>query len=180
MSGRKSHLQNVYVCLNCGADVYDHVERKYCGKSCAAIMNGKLFPKRTKKEKLCLICGTSFLPYRADVHNCPNCRFKKVQKTLGTTKIQSTEQNIRGHARRVMAKTPRVCAVCAYSIYVEVCHVKAIKDFPSDALLTEINALSNLVFLCPNHHKEYDLGILELGTDSQIRTGDCLYPKQEG
>jgi hypothetical protein len=31
-----------------------------------------------------------------------------------------------------------------------------VKDFPPEAKLTEINAIDNLVALCPTHHWEFD------------------------
>lgn len=43
-----------------------------------------------------------------------------------------------------------------YTTYIEVAHIKAISDFLPTSTLGEINAQSNLILLCPNHHKEYD------------------------
>lgn len=42
------------------------------------------------------------------------------------------------------------------------CHIRAVSDFSDDALISEINDISNLIALCPNHHYEYDAGILDL------------------
>lgn len=72
--------------------------------------------------------------------------------------------NIRINARKVMkdAKIPYKCKVCSYSNYVEVCHIKAIADFAADATIKEVNSLTNLAYLCPNHHWELDNGILIL------------------
>jgi hypothetical protein len=58
-----------------------------------------------------------------------------------------------------------------YNIYVECCHIKPVKSFPSDATLKTVNALDNLIGLCANHHIELDLGLLTLasGTDLTIR-----------
>lgn len=52
------------------------------------------------------------------------------------------------------------CAVCGYATYVEICHVTPISAHGDDELVVTINALSNLVALCPTHHKEYDNGLL--------------------
>ena len=72
--------------------------------------------------------------------------------------------NIRVNARKVLkdAKISYECKVCAYKNYVEVCHIKAIADFNPTCLINEINNLSNLIYLCPNHHIELDKGILNL------------------
>jgi len=69
--------------------------------------------------------------------------------------------SVRIHARKVMKdnNVPYSCKVCGYATYVEACHVKAIADFPHETLVEEVNSLKNLVFLCPNHHKEFDRGI---------------------
>ncbi len=52
---------------------------------------------------------------------------------------------------------PYSCYICGYDKFTEVAHIKAVSDFPPDATLGEINSITNLVRLCPNHHKELDL-----------------------
>lgn len=54
------------------------------------------------------------------------------------------------------------CAICEYSKHVEVAHIKAVSEFENSATIKEINSIENLIGLCPNHHWEYDNGILEL------------------
>lgn len=58
-------------------------------------------------------------------------------------------------------KEPK-CAICGYSKHVEVAHIKAVSEFDNDATIKEINSVDNLIGLCPNHHWEYDHGILKL------------------
>lgn len=41
-------------------------------------------------------------------------------------------------------------------------HIKAVSEFSDDTLISEINDINNLVGLCPNHHWEYDHGLLNL------------------
>lgn len=53
---------------------------------------------------------------------------------------------------------PKCCEHCGYDRYYEVCHIKAISDFPDEALVIEVNDLSNLEALCPNCHWELDHG----------------------
>lgn len=71
--------------------------------------------------------------------------------------------NIRVHARKVMkeANVPKHCKICEYKNYVEVCHIRAICNFTNEETIADVNSLSNLVYLCPNHHWEFDNGILE-------------------
>lgn len=71
--------------------------------------------------------------------------------------------NVRAWARRVMERHGpiKVCSMCDFDIVVEVCHIKPIKDFPETALMSEVNSLDNLVYLCPNHHAMYDKGLIQ-------------------
>ena len=62
------------------------------------------------------------------------------------------------HAREVMLRSgrPLACGMCGYSNHVQVCHVKPVHEFEDDVPLSEINALHNLMLLCPNCHWEFD------------------------
>lgn len=57
---------------------------------------------------------------------------------------------------------PNYCAKCGYSNHIEIAHIKAVSDFDDSATIAEINSIDNLIALCPNHHWEYDHGILKL------------------
>jgi hypothetical protein len=54
------------------------------------------------------------------------------------------------------------CAICGYSHHVEIAHIKAVSEFDDTTPVREINSLDNLIALCPNHHWEYDHGVLML------------------
>ena len=54
------------------------------------------------------------------------------------------------------------CAVCGYDKHVEIAHIKAVSEFSDDTTIKEINSIDNLIALCPNHHWEYDNGVLKL------------------
>ena len=56
----------------------------------------------------------------------------------------------------------KVCFICGYANNVEVHHKKSINSFPLDTFIYIVNDLSNLVYLCPNHHYEADKDILIL------------------
>ena len=56
----------------------------------------------------------------------------------------------------------KACLICGYTFVVEAAHVQAVKDFPVDALVKEVNARANLIPLCPNHHLELDRGKLKM------------------
>lgn len=77
---------------------------------------------------------------------------------------QSARSTIQKSARQVFfesTESPK-CAVCGYSKHVEVAHIRPVSDFEDFATIEEINSPSNLIGLCPNHHWEYDHGILKI------------------
>ena len=53
------------------------------------------------------------------------------------------------------------CAVCGYTAFVEACHIMPVAGFDLNTKIYSINAPSNLVGLCPNHHWELDHGLLD-------------------
>lgn len=77
---------------------------------------------------------------------------------------QSARSSIRNSANSIFKKgnsSPK-CAICGYHHHVEIAHIRAVSDFDETATIREINSIDNLIGLCPNHHWEYDNGILEL------------------
>lgn len=77
---------------------------------------------------------------------------------------QSARSAIQKDARKVFFEhnTSPKCAICGYNKHVEVAHIKAVSEFSDDAKLEEINSIDNLIGLCPNHHWEFDNGILKI------------------
>lgn len=54
------------------------------------------------------------------------------------------------------------CALCGFDIVVEVHHIKCIGSFPGTSLVADVNNLSNLIYLCPNHHAMVEKGLISL------------------
>lgn len=79
-------------------------------------------------------------------------------KDVSYEKGQYRFVKVRQHAQRFMDlhKIERKCIVCDYSTYVELCHIKEISSFDADVSIKIVNAMMNLCYLCPNHHKELD------------------------
>lgn len=77
---------------------------------------------------------------------------------------QSARTSIRKLAQKSFEDSgkPYKCAICGYTKHVEIAHIKAVSDFDDDALVSEINNPNNLIGLCPNHHWEYDNGLLKI------------------
>lgn len=59
-------------------------------------------------------------------------------------------------------KKERKCAICGYDKHIEIAHIKSVASFDEYATIGEINSVDNLIALCPNHHWEYDNGLLNL------------------
>lgn len=147
---------------------------KTAGKNvcCSRACSNRFFPRRKKELRKCTRCKEKFPGHGT----CPSCKDKILankERFQQTTLFELTEayetngihkswrySELRGDARR---KTNFVaCAVCGYTIHVEVCHIKAISSFPLTATVAEVNELVNLVGLCPNHHYEFDHGLITL------------------
>ena len=151
-------------CLNCGKETKNP---KFCSQSCAAIYNNT---HRPKVKRYCQRCGALIGEGQfCQRKYCDNCSSIKVDWsviTLDEVQNKATYQvssRIRELARQITNGLNRFkrCAVCGYTKHVEICHIKPIKDFSGDTPITEINNLSNLVGLCPNHHWEFDNHLLD-------------------
>ncbi len=126
-------------------------------------------PARRNPKNWCSVCGKHIKNSGSGL--CWDHWHEKVtmeygQQTrlseLAHTYSRHRYQSAREHAHRVAKWNmgPKVCAICGYDTYVELCHKKAISKFKVEAFLCEVNAMDNLVWLCPNHHKEWEMGLL--------------------
>lgn len=140
---------------------------KFCSRNCAASFNNRVVPKRLKKVRLCDRCGDDISHRHNRAKRCVTCANKHDDLTLQQLTYKTGHRSnafghIRGRARTVTKNAGLVvCKVCGYSLHVEVCHIRKIASFPADTLISEINALENLIVLCPNHHWEFDNGHLQ-------------------
>lgn len=78
----------------------------------------------------------------------------------GRTQGRSTLSRL-ARSTYVNSSLPKHCVYCGYDTHYEVCHIRPVSDFPPEALVSDINAMTNLVALCPNHHWELDNGKLQ-------------------
>ena len=137
--------------------------RSFCSHACSAIYNnikrGKNAEVRKERRKI-----KRQLIRKLKLPKFDYLLEKTKQEVFSNTKWQSARSTIRKHAAFVFSgnKKDYCCEVCKYDKHVEICHIKAVKDFDKNAKIKEINAIENLVGLCPNHHWEFDNGLLEL------------------
>ena len=77
---------------------------------------------------------------------------------------QSYRSAIRKLAERIYKNSDKElkCAICGYDKHVEIAHIKSVSEFDGHSTIAEINSIDNLIALCPNHHWEYDNGILKI------------------
>jgi hypothetical protein len=161
-------------------------KKKFCDSTCSAYYNNaKRISIRTDetKEEPCECCGKQLIrrineskvKFKERRFCSRKCAIKMVKGwiTGNPTKEhifingknwQSSRSSIRKHATRVIrdSNVEMKCAECGYSNYVEICHIKSVSSFSKESRLEEINSLDNLVILCPNHHWEFDHGLLKL------------------
>lgn len=164
---------NTSFCFGCGIETPNP---KFCSRRCAAITNNKLFPKRKRIQKShpCERCGTEV---KLRFKKCAKCRGMDIIQAYGNRLLKDfiskyprhRYQKVRNHAHGVaeMHGLQKCCAICGYEVYVELCHKQSIGSFDKETSLSIVNHIDNLVYLCPNHHKELDLNILKLKAPCQ-------------
>ena len=167
-------------CLNCNKTFNkknSNIKRdpnNFCSRSCSASYTNKTSPKRAL-EGNCKECNT---PIPSALSYCKDCstwvrspikgRFYYDDKTLYEAtrdgKKAARYCTIREYARKTLLRAgiEKCCKNCGYDKHVEACHIKSISSFDLHTKIKEINDISNLVYLCPNCHWEFDKGILKL------------------
>lgn len=77
---------------------------------------------------------------------------------------QSYRSAIRKLAEKIYKESNKEmkCAICGYDKHVEIAHIKPVSEFDGDSTIADINSLKNLIYLCPNHHWEFDNNIIKL------------------
>ena len=149
--------------------------KKFCNQSCAASYNNlksvspnKKRQQKTIHSKKCIKC---FCEFKTTTRQkiCTGCKVDiglktKEQLFKDRKSWQSARSDIRKHATRMYFRntTLPACKVCGYKVTIEIAHIKSVSSFSGDTLVNEINALDNLVALCPNHHTEYDKGLIKI------------------
>ena len=142
-AGRKNTQEKIpnTSCARCGTAIYRAEARRkktksklhFCNKDCktAAQRIGGI------KEIMPSHYGTSI--YR-------NLTKEQLIQQKG---FQRANANIRTNSARLynMSSLPKHCVYCGYDTHYEVCHIRAVSEFPPQTLISDINALTNLVAL---------------------------------
>jgi len=177
----KRYEENPSFCKTCGEKITigshrlpsDAKRMQFCSRSCAAIWNNIRYPKRDKDE-FKTVCGSCGKKKSYGSKTCQWCKRVEsltrvwnspIKKYYGNGASRSKYTNIRKWAKIYMIdfdSREKKCEVCGYSKVVEVAHKKSISTFEGDELMSVVNDKNNLIWLCPNHHEEFDNGLLEL------------------
>ena len=169
----KLYNQKPRKCEGCNQDVLvsqhsklvDTDRKRFCSRSCAVATTNRTHPRhRNKKQRECIACASAFETHgetRLQQQLCLTCYVKEANKSGETTISKISHSHIRAHARRVLPPEGGSCACCGYNVFVEICHINPVSSFPDSTLLSVVNDPSNLIRLCPNHHKELDFGHLD-------------------
>jgi hypothetical protein len=168
---RAAYLATPNRCLHCNAAILPREnekpavarKKKFCNRSCSfqhTIIIGKILPKSRRVYMPCKSCGQR--PSRPSRRLCQECFDAHQVRLSGRTKAECSHREIRNHAATVVKGRPRVCVHCGYSRHAEACHLRPVADFLATATVAEINAIDNIVMLCPNCHWEFDHGLLAL------------------
>lgn len=152
--------QRIKKCFNCNNLTYT----KFCSQSCSAIYNNQ---QKLKVAYHCQ-CGTLIgLGYQfKNKKYCKNCEpvptetLTLEQLKLRYKQLSNYHSAIRQHARKQCAS--KSCYICGYDKHVETCHIIPVSDFDMQTLISVVNDPTNLVSLCPNHHWEFDNGLISL------------------
>lgn len=146
---------------------------KFCSSACGAIVsNAERLKSHTPKKYYCPRCGDLVGEgYKNRTKICKNCRTTFVDwSKITLADMFAKLPTYQAHARiRSLSRTSatkvgktKSCEVCGYDKHVEVCHIKPLADFDPNTTITEVNAIDNLVGLCPNCHWEFDHGMIVL------------------
>lgn len=145
----------------------------FCNSSCSATHRNLHY----RKARFCKHCNLQFNPLTKKRKVCASCKAtRNTTPYVSLSTITKGElftkrknyQSARSSIRLMAVKTYKFhnkllqCKICKYTTFVEICHIKPVNEFPYSATLLEINHIDNLVALCPNHHVEFDSGLLSL------------------
>ena len=165
---RKESLERYYkdpnVCKNCSKviEVNENerastVKKKiFCNRSCSTQHNNRIKPKRKKRIREKKIKETK---------DKENLYFELTKEEL-ENKHGGTYFNWRASISKNARKTfnnsglCKKCIVCGYDNHVDIAHIVPVSEFDKSSKLSEINGMINLVPLCPNHHWEFDSGLI--------------------
>lgn len=152
------------ICHKCGKDFkrspsqLKRSEHHFCSRSCSVSFNNiglQRNPRRPKKERRKILKTEEIKKLTImDISQKISVLGKHPSWLSGYIRIYNRSWN--------QDLSKKACQKCGYINHVELSHIKAISSFPKTATLGEVNDPGNILILCPNHHWEYDHGLITL------------------
>lgn len=165
-----------YKCLNCKKTFSKNKSeaKKFCSRNCSGFYTNAV--RNIDKTYHCADCNILISKTWVPEKYCIDClisrknnRVKYSKMTLNELSIQypsltNYHSILRSDSRRVFknSQKPKECFVCGYDVFVNICHIKDVKDFDKSTIISEVNNIDNLIALCPNHHWEFDHKLLNI------------------
>lgn len=161
----ENYYKNPNYCKECGNvikvkdnEMCSQVRKKtYCDRSCSVTYNNRIRDRKIKDKKVTVVKEkTPIFGYLEGITKKEFFESKGIYYKFRAV--------IRRHAHYIYHKNngEKKCKVCGYENHVEVCHIKSVSSFGDNDLITDINSFDNLIGLCPNHHWEFDNGIIKI------------------
>lgn len=164
---------SVVSCTNCKKDIRKEAsdlkksKNQFCSRSCAATYNNSVCPKRKPGDAYnCADCSTRLT--NSDSVRCIRClrvkrlnefnerKLKDVLYKKGDASLKFVHVRRKAQIALELEGREKKCEQCGWDKHVHVCHIKPLSSFSLDCKVGEANAVSNLKYLCPNHHWEFD------------------------
>lgn len=163
-------------CVNCGLELTRKSQKKFCGNRCAGLFNNrnpsiKIEESRRKLQGSCDKCGKTISKTRMfcgkkcqGITALDDWDFVRLGDTKKSETNRSRYPYIHALARikYIRSGSPMQCKICGYDKHVDIAHIRAVKTFNDDTLVSEVNDLNNLMALCKNHHWEFDHDDLDI------------------
>jgi hypothetical protein len=155
--------------------------QRFCSAPCANVDHVRRW--RSRNKKTCPGCGSFILP---ESEVCISCR-RQARAAPDDLTLQESKYTknsyafIRTRARKIALRLGmNACIVCGYKLHIEIAHVKPIRSFSLDTLVSEINDPLNILPFCPTHHWEFDndyikVNIISIGKYEVLQK----YPHQD-
>lgn len=160
----KTQIGTTYVtCQMCGKQfkvtLHNAKGRVACSRQCFLKLREKKF-----ETKNCIVCGKAFTFYSKRRKAAKYC--SKACKIIA--QIRNKENNLASKYLNKSARSfrrvwgPKLrkiwgneCMVCGWDeAPTDICHIVPVKDGGA-------NTIDNIVLLCPNHHRMFDLGLIQ-------------------